>query len=107
MPSTECTLILKDWTRDKNGAQSELVVSNSSTIAEIRGQVAEKIGLSEGEAGNILLFVGTVHLEDRMILKDYNKSNRSKLNIEVYERVELNLRVRTLQREYNNRTFKR
>ncbi|OEH76658.1 uncharacterized protein LOC34623089 [Cyclospora cayetanensis] len=98
MPNGEVTLVLSDWTKDKNGDKHELPgVSMESTILNIKKLVLKELSMGSREPESILLYMGTVHLENEKLLKEFNKSNRSKLSVNVYDRVDLNLRVKTLQ----------
>ncbi|CDJ49384.1 ubiquitin, putative [Eimeria brunetti] len=98
MPTTEVTLILSDWTKGNNGKKLELPhIQMEATISEIKESVLQALNLTDLKPENILLFVGTLQLRDEKLLKDYNKSGRSKLSIDVYERVDINLKVKTLQ----------
>ncbi|CDI77358.1 ubiquitin, putative [Eimeria acervulina] len=98
MPNTEVTLILSDWTRGSNGKKLELPhIPMDAVISDIKKSVLEALDASDLQPETILLFVGTLQLRDDKLLRDYNKSGRSKLSIDVYERVDMNLKVKTLQ----------
>lgn len=100
MPVSEVTLVLSDWTRGSNGKKYELPhISMNSTITEVKKSVLQALTLADEQPDSILLFIGSLHLENEKLLREYNRSNRSKLSVDVYERVDLNLRVKTLQRK--------
>ena len=100
MPNTEVTLILSDWTRGSNGKKLELPhIPMDAAMSDIKKSVLEALDASDLQPETILLFVGTLQLRDEKLLRDYNKSGRSKLSIDVYERVDMNLKVKTLQRK--------
>lgn len=103
MPVSEVTVVLNDWTRGNDGKKCELPnVSMDASILDLKNFFFQQQGLTNLHPDSILLFTGTLLLEDKKLLKEYNKSNRSKLVMDVYDRVDLNLRVKTLQRELCN-----
>ncbi|CDI74608.1 ubiquitin, putative [Eimeria praecox] len=98
MPTTEVTLILSDWTKGNNGKKLELPhVSMDATILDVKKSVLEALEAPDLQPETILLLVGTLELRNEKLLKDYNRSGRSKLSIDVYERVDMHLKVKTLQ----------
>ncbi|CDJ30131.1 ubiquitin, putative [Eimeria mitis] len=98
MPTTEVTLLLSDWTKGNNGKKLELPhIPMDATILDVKKSVLEALNAADLQPEAILLFIGTLQLRDEKLLKDYNKSGRSKLSIDVYERVDMNLKVKTLQ----------
>ncbi|CDJ43026.1 ubiquitin, putative [Eimeria tenella] len=98
MPTTEVTLVLSDWTKGNNGKKFELPhIQMTSPIVEVKKSVIQALDASDLKPESILLFIGSLVLRDDKLLKDYNKSGRSKLSVDVYERVDLNLKVKTLQ----------
>lgn len=100
MPTTEVTLVLSDWTKGNNGKKFELPhIQMTSPIVEVKKSVIQALDASDLKPESILLFIGSLVLRDDKLLKDYNKSGRSKLSVDVYERVDLNLKVKTLQSE--------
>lgn len=100
MPTTEVTLILSDWTRGNNGKKLELPhIPMEATMLEVKKSVLEGLDAADMQPETILLFAGTLQLLDGKLLKDYNKSGRTKLSLDVYERVDMNLKVKTLQRK--------
>lgn len=100
MPTTEVTLILSDWTKGNNGKKLELPhVSMDATILDVKKSVLEALEAPDLQPETILLLVGTLELRNEKLLKDYNRSGRSKLSIDVYERVDMHLKVKTLQRK--------
>lgn len=100
MPTTEVTLVLSDWTKGNNGKKFELPhIQMTSPIIEVKKSVIQALDASDLKPESILLFIGSLVLRDDKLLKDYNKSGRSKLSVDVYERVDLNLKVKTLQSE--------
>lgn len=100
MPTGEVTLALTDWTGGNNGKKLELPnVPLSTTIFDVKKLILKELNITDKQPDTILLFIGSLHLENEKPLREYNRSNRSKLNVDIYERVDLNLRVKTLQRK--------
>ncbi|KAL8446020.1 hypothetical protein Emag_004872 [Eimeria magna] len=98
MANSEVTLVLSDWTKGNDGKKFDLPhIPMNSTIIEVKKSILQAMDAADTTPDSILLFMGNVHLEDHKLLKDYNKSNRSKLNVDVRDRFDLNLRIKTLQ----------
>ncbi|KAL8438114.1 hypothetical protein ACSSS7_000479 [Eimeria intestinalis] len=98
MANSEVTLVLTDWTKGSNGKKFDLPhIPMNSTIVEVKKSILQALDQADREPDSILLFMGNIHLEDQKLLKDYNRSNRSRLNVDVRDRFDLNLRIKTLQ----------
>ncbi|KEP65650.1 UNVERIFIED_CONTAM: ubiquitin, putative [Hammondia hammondi] len=93
-----CTVTVTDFTGGRQGSdRDKLVVEVDSdiTVAELKQKVIDmRPGLV---ASRILLYMGKVRLEDAKKLAIYNKSKRTKISLELYDILDIKVKVKTLQ----------
>ncbi|KAL8424594.1 hypothetical protein Efla_003710 [Eimeria flavescens] len=98
MATSEVTLAITDWTAGSDGKKIEIShISMNLSIVEVKKAILQGLEKRDVHPDAILLFMGSMCLEDEKLLKDYNRSHRSKLSLDVRERSDLNLRIKTLQ----------
>ncbi|KAL8271305.1 hypothetical protein Esti_004744 [Eimeria stiedai] len=98
MASSEVTLVITDWTKGGDGKKFDLPhIPMNSTIIEVKKSILQALDEADRKPDTISLFMGNIRLEDHKLLQDYNRSNRSKLVMDVKDRFDLNLRIKTLQ----------
>ena len=100
MAGTEVALFLTIRAKGLGGMSIELPhVPMNYTILEVKKSVLDAMELPNDPPESLVLFHGTMPFEDEKLLRDYNRSKRSRLQLDVYDRVDLYLQVKTLQRE--------
>ncbi|PFH38159.1 putative ubiquitin [Besnoitia besnoiti] len=94
-----CTVVVTDYTGGRQGSGKDNLVLDDVNIAMTVGELKQKIVEQRGglDASRVLLYMGKILMEDHKNVSTYNRSKRAKLQLELYDLLEIQVKIKTLQ----------